>query len=264
MPDLSSIALLVFLLFAGAGAGNFVKSRLPEHHRSRSAIELVQLAVNLLATFTAIVLGLLTTSVKAGFDAAYAARGSYASDFAQLDQCLRGYGSETAPIREKLQSYVAAVIASTWPDEPPPTGVKYPDVAGMPLTGESQTLGDILNDAGRELRSLEPKNPPQQRALSDCEQQYGELLKARWVVIDGARGSISAPFFWVLVLWLVILFASLGLCAPFDALSVIIVALCVVSVTVAVFVILDLDLPYGGAFGIPSTSMRNALADMML
>jgi len=29
------------------------------------------------------------------------------------------------------------------------------------------------------------------------------------------------------------------------------------------FVILDLDLPYGGLFGISSTSMRNALADML-
>ena len=32
---------------------------------------------------------------------------------------------------------------------------------------------------------------------------------------------------------------------------------------VAVFVILDMDEPYGGLFGVPSTSMRNALADMM-
>ncbi len=30
-----------------------------------------------------------------------------------------------------------------------------------------------------------------------------------------------------------------------------------------VFVILDMDEPYGGLFGVPSTSMRNALADMM-
>ena len=34
------------------------------------------------------------------------------------------------------------------------------------------------------------------------------------------------------------------------------------SITVAVFVILDMDEPYGGLFGVPSTAMRNALADM--
>ena len=103
MPNPWSITFLLFLLCASAGAGYFVKSRLPERHRSRDSIELVQLSVNLLATFTAIVLGLLTTSVKAGFDAAYTARGTYAAELAQMDQCLREYGAETAPIREQLR-----------------------------------------------------------------------------------------------------------------------------------------------------------------
>ena len=35
------------------------------------------------------------------------------------------------------------------------------------------------------------------------------------------------------------------------------------SITIAVFVILDMDEPYGGLFGVPSTAMRNALDDMM-
>ena len=38
--------------------------------------------------------------------------------------------------------------------------------------------------------------------------------------------------------------------------------LCALSISVAVFVILDMDEPYGGLFGVPSTAMRNALADM--
>jgi hypothetical protein len=263
MPDLWSIAFLLFLLCASAGAGYYVKTHLPEEHRSRESIELVQLAVNLLVTFTAIVLGLLTTSVKAGFDAAYSARGAYAAQLAQMDQCLRDYGPETSAIREQLRGYVAAVIASTWPDERPPGGVKYPDTSRMPVTGESGALGKILDEVGHEVRSLQPKDPLQQRTLADCGQQYSDVIKSRWVVIEGARGSISTPFYSVLVFWLAILFASLGLCARFDAMAALIIALCAVSITGAVFVILDLDLPYGGLFSIPSTSMREALADMM-
>ncbi|MGC2786255.1 MAG: hypothetical protein WA397_20980 [Roseiarcus sp.] len=38
---------------------------------------------------------------------------------------------------------------------------------------------------------------------------------------------------------------------------------CALSIAIAVFVILDMDEPYGGLFGVPSTAMRNALADMM-
>jgi hypothetical protein len=263
MPDPWSIALLLFLLCASAGVGYAVKTRLPERHRSRDSIELTQLGITLLATFAAIVLGLLTTSVKAGFDAAYSARGTYAAEFAQMDQCLRDYGPETAPIREQLQSYVAAVIASTWPDEKPPADVRYPDTSKLPLTGESPMLGAIINAAGKEVLDLQPADAQRQRILNQCTQQYSDLIKSRWAVIEGARPSISTPFYWVLVFWLVILFACLGLTAPPDAMAVIVIALSAISITGAVFVILDLDLPYGGLFGIPSESMRNALADMM-
>ena len=228
-----------------------------------NSIELTQLGITLLATFAAIVLGLLTTSVKSGYDAAYSARGTYAAQFAQLDQCLREYGPETAPIREQLQSYVAAVIASTWPDEKPPAGVRYPDTSKLPLTGESSILGAIINAVGKEVLELQPADPVRQRILDQCAQQYSDLIKSRWTVIEGARASISTPFYWVLVFWLVILFACLGLSAPGDAMAVIVIALSAISITGAVFVILDLDLPYGGLFGIPSESMRNALADMM-
>jgi hypothetical protein len=263
LPDLWSIALLLFLLCASAGVGYLVKARLPERHRSRDSIELTQLGITLLATFAAIVLGLLTTSVKAGYNAAYSARGTYAAQFAQLDQCLREYGPETAPIREQLQSYVAAVIASTWPDEKPPTGVRYPDTSKLPLTGESSLLGAIINAVGKEVLELQPADPLRQRILTQCAQQYSDLVKSRWTVIEEARGSISAPFYWVLVFWLVILFACLGLSAPADAMAVIVIALSAISITGTVFVIVDLDLPYGGLFGISSESMRNALADMM-
>ncbi|HZZ60943.1 MAG TPA: hypothetical protein VFE63_07190 [Roseiarcus sp.] len=263
MLDLGSVVLLLALLLAASAVGHFVRSRLPERHRSRDSVELVQVTINLLVTFTAIVLGLLTTSVKAGFDSAYNARGIYAAEFAQLDEYLRQYGPETDKIREQLRAYVAAVIASTWPDEKPPAGVKYPDVSHMPMTGESRALGDIINDVGREINSLEPNDLPRQRLLSECVQQYSDLVHARWRVIEGARGSISPPFYWVLVLWLVILFASLGLTAPANPATILVITLSAISITVAVFVIVDLDLPYGGLFSIPSTSMRNALADMM-
>jgi len=262
VPDLWSIALLFFLLCLSAGAGHVVKTRLPENHRSRESIELVRLGVGLLATFTAIVLGLLTTSVKAGFDAAYAARGTEAAEFAQLDECLRAYGPQTRPVREQLQSYVAAVITSTWPDEPAPAKVRYPDMSHIAGIGESVILGDILNGADREVMSLEPTDALHERILSSCIQQFSELIKSRWAVIQSERPSISQPFYWVMVFWLVILFASLGLSAPPDALAVIVILLAAISVTGAVYVILDLDLPYGGLFGIPSALMRNALADM--
>lgn len=255
--------LLFVILCASSALGFFVHPRLPERHRSAQSMALVQLAISLLVTFTAIVLGLMTTSVKAGFDDAYKARGGYAAQLAQMDRCLRDYGPDTAPIRADLRGYAAAVIASTWPDEPPPKGVTYPDTAGMPLTGEVPVLANIINDVGLKTRSLLPADQLHTNLLSACLEDYHDLVQARWKVIEGARGSISAPFYWVLVFWLALLFGTFSLTAPPNPMVVTVVALCALSVSVIVFVILDMDQPYGGMFGVPSTSMRNALADMM-
>ena len=59
-------------------------------------------------------------------------------------------------MREQLRSYVAAIIASTWPSEPPPTGIAYPDVSHMPRTGESTVLADLMNEIGLEIQALQP------------------------------------------------------------------------------------------------------------
>ena len=257
-------SIVVFAaMCVSATIGFFIHSRLSETHRSQESIALVQITITLLVTFTAIVLGLLTTSVKAGFDAAYTARGDDAAQLAQLDRCLRDYGTETATMRGQLRGYVAAVIASTWPDEPRPVGVDFPDPAKMPTLGESPLLSDVLSEVGRGVRGLKPTDAYHATQMAACVGQYGDLLNARWKVIEGARPSITPPFYWVLVIWLSILFGSFGLTARPNALVAAITILSALSIAIAVFVILDMDEPYGGLFGVPSTSMRNALADMM-
>ena len=258
-----SALVLLALLALSAWAGFLANSRLPKRHRTPESMEVVQLANTLLVTFIAIVLGLLTTSVKSGFDKAYNARGNYAGQLAQLDRCLRDYGPETAPIREQLRSYVAAVIASTWPNEPPPKGISYPDPSKMALTGENPVLAELMNRIGLETDSLEPQDQLHRNLMATCVGRYHDVTEARWAVIEGVRPSISTPFYWVLVFWLMVLFASFGLRAAPNPMVVSIIGLCALSVTTAVFVILDMNEPYGGLFGIPSESMRNALVDMM-
>src|SRR5262245_45397658 len=48
----------------GAGIGVAVRSRLPEHHLSRDAIDVIKLAMGLMATLVALTLGLLISSAK--------------------------------------------------------------------------------------------------------------------------------------------------------------------------------------------------------
>jgi hypothetical protein len=133
----------------------------------------------------------------------------------------------------------------------------------MPRIGESPLLSDVLSEVGRGVNGLQPADSFHRIQLAACVEHYSDLLNARWKVIEGARPSFSPPFYWVLVIWLSILFGSFGLTAHPNGMVATMTVLCALSIAIAVFVILDMDEPYGGLFGVPSTSMRNALDDMM-
>ena len=263
MNQMAPGGALFFVLCGAAALGAYVRAKLPEKHRSPETMALVQVTISLLVTFTSIVLGLLTGAVTTQFQQASRNDGLFAGQLVQVDQCLRDYGPETAHMRQQFRGYVAAVLSSTWPDEPPPKDISHPDVSKDPVLGEGMSLTSLLNAVRTELRELSPKNAVQERVLTDCAAEYSSFLKSRWDIIEESTSSISPPFYGVLSIWLVILFASFGLIARPNPVSGIIVALSALSIAVAVGVIADLDQPYGGLFSIPSTATRNALADMV-
>jgi hypothetical protein len=263
MNQMAPGGALFFVLCGAAALGAYVRAKLPEKHRSPETMALVQVTISLLVTFTSIVLGLLTGAVTTQFQQASRNDGLFAGQLVQVDQCLRDYGPETAQMRQQFRGYVAAVLTSTWPDEPPPKDISHPDVSKDPVLGEGMSLTALLNTVRTELRELSPKNAVQERVLTDCAAEYSSFLKSRWDIIEESTSSISPPFYGVLSIWLVILFASFGLIARPNPVSGIIVALSALSIAVAVGVISDLDQPYGGLFSIPSTATRDALADMV-
>jgi hypothetical protein len=262
-PELLS-ALVAFVVMVGsASLGIYVRPRLPERHRSRETTELMQVTINLLVTFAALVLGLLTASVKQSFDRTAHDRQAYTLELSILDNCLNDYGSETAVIRDQLHSYVAAVIASTWPDEPKPTGVTMPDTKNMPRVGASPVLGAMVNRIGNEINQLTPSTPFQQRTLAACIERYRQVLAGRLGVIEDARHDLFEPFYGILVFWLMIMFACFGLVSPVNSLTGITILLCATSLSSVIYVIIDLSRPYDGLFSISSNGMREALAVML-
>src|SRR2546423_9979730 len=67
MALLDAVVVLVILLGCST-LGLRARPLLSEHHRNREVIEFVQLVVAMLVTFAALVLGLLTSSVKSSYD----------------------------------------------------------------------------------------------------------------------------------------------------------------------------------------------------
>jgi hypothetical protein len=262
MYDLWTTLATFTLLVLSAWLGRFIHPRLPETYRTRETIETMQLVIGMLVTFAALVLSLLTASVKTTYDHAARDRQAYALRLVLLDNCLRDFGPETATAREDLARYTAAVIASTWPHEKPPSGISYPNTAGMPIIGASPVLGELMDHIGQQIRALDPTTRGAINTADDCRAIYRDVVQSRLSVIEDDGASFSAPFFWILVSWLTAAFLALGLAAPRNRMAALGILLCAVSLSSAVFVITDLSRPYRGLMSISSGEMRAALAEM--
>jgi len=258
-PFEAGIVLLV--LVASSALGLIVQPYLSEHHRSRETMELIRLVVAMLVTFTALVLGMLTTSVKSSFDKADSGMKGFAAELIQLDESLRQYGGEAASAREQLRNYTAAVIASIWFEEVTPPSNYYPK--GLPHgMSESLVLGDKLNQVGLMIRQLEPQDAMHRQLVADCIQRFNRVTERRWQLIEDAGGVISVPFASVVILWLAIVFASFGLNAPRNALVCVTISIAAVSIASVIYLILDLDSPFTGVIAVSSHAMRGALAHL--
>jgi hypothetical protein len=263
MTELESASVVFLILLGATGLGVIVRPLLPEEHKTTETVQVLQLVVGMLVTFAALVLGLLTASAKTVFDTNTDDIRGYATQLIQLDDTLRQYGVEGDTARQLLRAYTAAAIASTWPNEPRPAGNYYPTInasEGNPHNLDSHKLGDMLGQAQRDVREMQPHDGFHQKLVVEALAQFDRLLQQRWKLVEESHGKISSPFDRILVFWLTIIFLCFGLIAPRNALSLVTITLGALSIASALYLILDLDTPFTGAIIIPSQPLRDALA----
>jgi hypothetical protein len=168
MMDSPWVSLIAFaLMFAATGLGVFVRARWPEHHTNRETIELLQSTVMMLATFAAIVLGLLLTSAKSDFDSVENDIRNFSATLVELDYSLEQLGPSGVPIRQQLVRYLGAALAAAWSDQPPPPGNYYPlppRTATPGVRENSPILGQMLEQVNSELRALPVSSQSEARA----------------------------------------------------------------------------------------------------
>ncbi len=105
-----AISLIIFgCVVAAVLMGRTVSRFLPAEHLSADTKETVKLAMGLLATMSALLLGLLVASAKASYDNARNDVIQMAAKVVFLDRLLTGYGPETAETRALLREAVEAL-----------------------------------------------------------------------------------------------------------------------------------------------------------
>jgi hypothetical protein len=263
-----SISLIAFaLMLAATGLGALIRRRWPEHHSNRETIELLQSTVLTLATFAAIVLGLLITSAKTDYDSIENDIRSFSSTLVQLDYGLQELGPAGVPLRQQLARYAAAGIAATWTDEAPPAGDYYPQLPqvaqGHALSSNAPILGQMLEQVDGALRAMPIATPAEARAQEGCIRLMNIAVSERWRIVEASQGDLSTPFFIMLVFWLMVIFLCFGLSAPFNHLSFMVTALSGLALASALFVIIDLYTPFTGIFTVSSLPPRQGLQEML-
>ncbi len=109
------------------------------------------------------------------------------------------------------------------------------------------------------LRELTPATDAQRQFLSQAQQIIGDLVQSRWLVIEQAQGTLPMTFLVVLLFWLSMLHLSFGLFAPRNATVITVLLISALSVSAAIFIILEMNRPLQGMIKVSSAPLRKAL-----
>ena len=246
----TTTGLCVFAcVFGAAVAAMLVRNALPKHHLSADTKDLVKLAMGLVATMAALVLGLLVASAKGSYDTQKAEVIQMAGKVAFLDRMLAHYGPEAAEARAVLRRALEVSITHIWPENKLQEAPVAPTAAG----------GEAVFDA---LQNLTPQTDTQRSQKAQAVALAADLGQMRWLLFEQAGSSIATPLLVIVVFWLAILFFSFGLFGPANSTAVAALMVAALSVSGAIFLVLELDQPFSGLIRISNQPMLSALSQL--
>ena len=200
---------------------------------------------------TALILGLITASAKSSFDEVNLAVEAGAREILTLDRLLARYGPETSGIRGDFKDAVARRIDMIWP-----LG------SSRPMQLDPSKLSSDSEGLAERIRALTPRDDSQRWLQARAGEVAEELLEARWLATAYSEASVSVVFLVILVFWLTITFVSYGLVAARNSTVITVLFLCAVSVGSALFLILEMDEPFGGLVRVSADPLLYAHAHL--
>ena len=252
MSALLVAAIVLACVFGGALFGMVLRGLLPAAHLSEESKDVVRLGTGLVATMAALVLGLLVASAKGSYDTQKDGLDTITANLTLLDTVLQQYGPPAQDVRQNLRRVVAVAMARLWPA----------DASQEPTLGAAETTV-AAKSLHAQLLALVPATEMQRALQAQALQIATELARTRLLLVAQHESTdISGVFLVILTFWLVVLFASFGLFAPRNATVITALLISALSVSGAIFLILELDQPFTGVIQISSAPLRSAFAHL--
>jgi hypothetical protein len=239
-----AVSLVAFvIMLGGAAAGVVLRRTLPTHHLNEHSKDVVRLGFALIATLSALVLGLLITSAKSAYDTQRNEVRQITAKLVLLDDQLARYGPEARPARELQRQAIGPLIDRIWGERAvkSSSGAPYrPSVEGERVYAAIEGLAP-QNDVQRNLKFM------------------SSITESRVLLFEQSDGGLPTPLLGVLIFWLTILLASFTLFSPINPTGGVALVIIALSASGAIYLILEMNNPFSGLMQIPSDAFRNAL-----
>jgi hypothetical protein len=237
------LALLLMVLGSTLGVG--LRRILPDDHLDTHARDVVRLGAALVATITALVLGLLVNSSYSFFETQRSDVRRVAADLILLDTILDNYGPVALDSRRRLRESTDLFIQQVWNDDISPFNYS-------PLGTRAHVLFDSIANL--------PTATPLQRTLHDqAIATTIRIAQSRLDLFERSRAHLPQPMLYVLMLWLTALFASFTLFSPVNPTSIAALILVALCASAALLLILEMERPFSGIMQVPPKALITAL-----
>jgi hypothetical protein len=156
---------------------------------------------------------------------------------------------ETKEARELLRRGVGTTLDRIWPAD----NARPADLTPGEARADLETFYN-------KVASLVPQNDAQRALKGRALDITAGLLQTRLRLFVQRTTSIPTAFLVVLVFWLMILLGGSGVLAPPNGTVLAVLLVCALSLSGALFLILELDRPFEGLMRISSAPLREALS----
>jgi hypothetical protein len=244
----SVVALIVFVCLAAASLGSLVlHHRLPSRHREDDTQSVVRLIANFFVVMTSLVMGLMVNSAKNTLESVDRNIHTFAASMIVLDRTLQHFGPQANEARQRLLAYAQRAAHGSLRDDP--------------LIAD-RVAENLLDEVAKSLKALKAQDAEQLALLQNARQQFQRLVELRWIIVGQAEGTIPGPLVAMLVVWLVLIFASYGYRAPRNGLVVTSFLAASVLFAGAFYLILDMDRPFSGPVQVSPAPLLRVVAEM--
>jgi hypothetical protein len=223
------------LVFVSGMAGLVYQAWIPLNEEIGETRDLINRLTGIVATMSALVLGLLIASANNFHNSQKAGLQTVLARALELDGVLRRYGPDAQPARDMLKELITSSYEDVWHGDN--------GTLTMPTVEQAARTDRMFLT----LNSLREAAPDSRKYLMAKAEDLATLINDQRLQISlQLNNSISWPFMTILVSWACLLFFGFGMLARVNRASLVGLAIGAVSMASAIFLIVELSAPYSG------------------